>query len=71
MGGGSPERTRDLGGERLSRLKERDLPDSRKRELNRAHLQLEDRTSSEGWGCHPTVTTLTHNCSCLKEITEM
>jgi hypothetical protein len=33
----------------------------------RAYLQQEHRTSSEGWGCHPTVTTLTHNCSCLKE----
>ena len=21
-----------------------------------------------GWGCHPTVKTLTHNCSCLKEL---
>jgi hypothetical protein len=40
---------------------------SREREL-RAHLQQEDRTSSEGWGCHPTVTSLTHNCSCLKEL---
>ena len=28
----------------------------------------EDRASSEGWGCHPTVTSLTHNCSCLKEL---
>jgi hypothetical protein len=25
-------------------------------------------TSSEGWGCHPTVTSLTHNCFCLKEL---
>jgi hypothetical protein len=32
-----------------------------------AHLQQEDRTSSEGWGCHPTVISLTYNCSCLKD----
>jgi hypothetical protein len=31
------------------------------------HLQQEDRASNEGGG-HPTVTTLTHNCSCLKEL---
>jgi hypothetical protein len=37
------------------------------REL-RAHLQQKDRASSEGWGCHPTVKTLTHNYSCLKEL---
>jgi hypothetical protein len=23
--------------------------------------------SSEGWGCHPTVISLPHNCSCLKK----
>jgi hypothetical protein len=33
----------------------------------RTHLQQEDSTSSKGWGCHPTVTSLIHNCSCLKE----
>jgi hypothetical protein len=27
-----------------------------------------DRALSEGWGCHPTVKTLTQNCSCLKEL---
>jgi hypothetical protein len=32
----------------------------------RAHLQQENRTSSEGWGCH--LTSLIHNCSCLKEL---
>jgi hypothetical protein len=32
------------------------------------YLQQEDRTSSEGWGFHPTVTTLTHNCSYVKEL---
>jgi hypothetical protein len=25
-------------------------------------------TSSEGWGCHPTVTSLANNFSCLKEL---
>jgi hypothetical protein len=34
--------------------------------MYRAHLQHEDRTSNEGGGHHFTVTTLTHNCSCLK-----
>ena len=34
----------------------------------RAHLQQKDRASNEGEGSHPTVTTLTHNCSCLKEL---
>ena len=35
---------------------------------NNAHLHQEDRASNEGEGNHPTVTTLTHNCSCLKEL---
>jgi hypothetical protein len=35
---------------------------------NRAHLQQEDKTSRERWGSHPTVTSLTHNYSCLKEL---
>jgi hypothetical protein len=26
----------------------------------RAHLQQKGSASSEGWGCHPTLTTLTH-----------
>jgi hypothetical protein len=26
------------------------------------------KTSTEGWNCHSTVKTLTHNCSCLKEL---
>ena len=34
----------------------------------RAHFQQEDRASNEVGGCHPTVKTLTHNCSCLKEL---
>jgi hypothetical protein len=44
-----------------------EMLDSRVRELIEPTSQ-EDRTSSEGWGCHPTVTSLTHNCSCLKEL---
>jgi hypothetical protein len=43
-----------------------EMSDTREREL--IEVQQEDRTSSEGWGCYPTVTTLTHNCSCLKEL---
>jgi hypothetical protein len=38
------------------------------RGTSRAHLQQEDRTSSEGWGCHPTITPLTNDCLCLKEL---
>jgi hypothetical protein len=34
----------------------------------RVHLQQEDRASSEGMGCHPTGTSLTHKCSFLKEL---
>jgi hypothetical protein len=34
----------------------------------RTHLQQEDRASIEGEGCHATVTSMTHNCSCLKEL---
>jgi hypothetical protein len=34
----------------------------------RAHLQQKDKLSNEEWGCHSTVKTLTHNCSCLKEL---
>jgi hypothetical protein len=30
-------------------------------------MQEKDRTSSKGLGCHPTVTSLTHNCSCYKD----
>jgi hypothetical protein len=33
----------------------------------RTHLQQKNRVSIEGWGCYPTVKTLTHNCSYLKE----
>jgi hypothetical protein len=57
------------GCKRLSGLKERDFSWNALcwREGNcRTHLQQIDRESSEGWGCHPTVTSLTHNCSCLK-----
>jgi len=31
-------------------------------------LQQKDRTSSEEWGWYSTTKTLTHNCSCLKEM---
>jgi hypothetical protein len=44
-----------------------EMPDSMERELIEPPQQ-EDRTSSEGWGCHPTVTSLTHNFFCLKEL---
>jgi hypothetical protein len=37
-------------------------------ETYRVHPQQEDRASNEGGGCHPTVKTLTHNFSCLKEL---
>jgi hypothetical protein len=38
-----------------------EMPSSRERELIE-----ENRTSSERWGCHPTVTSLALNSSCLK-----
>jgi hypothetical protein len=66
-----PKLTRDMGGERLSGLKGKDLRCNTRQYREgtyRAYLQQEDRTSSEGWGCLPTVITLTHNCSCLKEL---
>jgi hypothetical protein len=69
---GKPSRiTRDLVVERLSGLKGRTL---RWNVLQwgegtrRVYLQQIDRASSEGSGCHPTIKTLTHNCSCLKEL---
>jgi hypothetical protein len=60
-----PEYTRDMGGERLSGLKESldKMPYT-----GESHLQQKDRASSEGWGYHSTVKTLIHNCSCLKEL---
>ena len=42
-----------------------EVPDSGEREL------VEPTSSGKTghlWGCHPTVTLLTHNCSCLKEL---
>ena len=74
---GPPERKVTSGNRRLgepSRMYQKDFQDSREelyteeKEFIEPPLQQEDRTSSEGWGCHPTVTTLTHNCSCLKEL---
>ena len=38
-----------------------EMPNSRKKELYRAHLQQEGSTSNEGWDCHSTVRSLTHN----------
>ena len=68
-----PVCTRNLGGERLSWLKGWNL---RWNALHwgegncRAHLQQKDRESSMLWVCHPTVTSLTLHCSCLKELWE-
>ena len=58
---------RDLGSERLPGIKGRNLrlnalPYSREKELIEPTSSQEDKISSEGWGCHPTVTSLTHNC---------
>jgi hypothetical protein len=47
---------------------QREGPYMKRPRVGRAHLQQKDRTSSEGWGCHPTVTSLTHNSSCLEEL---
>jgi hypothetical protein len=69
--GDPPEYTGDVGSERLSGLKERDLRWNAlqwEEGTYRAHLQQKDRASSEGWGCYPNIKTLTHNCSCLKEL---
>jgi hypothetical protein len=44
-----------------------EMPNSREREFNRAYLQQEVRAANEGEG-HPAITSLTHNCSCLKEL---
>jgi hypothetical protein len=46
-----------------------EIPDSRERELIEPTCSRKTgRTSSEGGGCHPTVTPLTHNCFCLREL---
>jgi hypothetical protein len=48
-----------------------EMPGSRERERTYGvNLQEEERTLNEGWGYHPTVTSLAHNCSCLKELQE-
>jgi hypothetical protein len=65
-GKGAPECTRDSQDSEEETLNE--MSYSRERELYRSHLQLEDRASSEEVGCHSIVTTLTPNCSCLKEL---
>jgi hypothetical protein len=64
-----PECTRDLEDKRLSGLKGGtldEMPKSREREL--IESPPAGRASNEGEGGHPTVTTLTHNCSCMKEL---
>jgi hypothetical protein len=72
--GDSPEYSRDLEGKRLSGLKGKDIRWNARHFIlkgegtYRAHLQQEDRVSSEGWSCYSTVKTLTHNCSCMKEL---
>jgi hypothetical protein len=53
-------------------LKVRDLyekPDSRERELKEPTSRRKTGHQVRE-GDHPTVTTLTHNCSCLKELQE-
>jgi len=61
-----------LGIERLSELKGAGrtldkMPYSVERELVESP-PAKRKTSSEGWGCYPTVKTLTHDSSCLKEM---
>jgi hypothetical protein len=63
------ESNRDLRGERLPGLTARDLwwnAWQQREGIYRAHLQQEDRTASEGWGCHPIITPLTHIVSFWK-----
>jgi hypothetical protein len=43
------------------------MPDSRESKLYRSYLHQQERESSEGWGCLPTVTSFAHNFSCLKD----
>ena len=69
--GNPPEHTWDLGGKRLSGLKERDLRWNAPHWGNgtfRVHIQQKDGSPTEECGCHPTIKSLTHNCSCLKEL---
>jgi hypothetical protein len=65
-GGEPPECTRDLGGERLLGLKGRDptVPYFEERE----YLELRTKKAGERWFFYPTIKTLTHNCSCLKDL---
>ena len=59
------ERTSNLGGERLHDSNGGTLdkiPNSRERKL------IEPTSSRRDGGCHPTITSLTHNCSCLKKL---
>jgi hypothetical protein len=43
-----------------------ETPNSREREL--IEPTPAGRLQVKKWGCHPTVTSLIHNCSCLKEL---
>jgi hypothetical protein len=43
------------------------MPNSREKEFIEP-TSNRNRTSSEGWGYHSTVKTLTLNCPCLKEL---
>jgi hypothetical protein len=46
-----------------------EIPYSREKEFTELTCsRMTDRASREGGGCHSTVKTLTHNCSCLKEL---
>jgi hypothetical protein len=34
----------------------------------KTHFQQKHKASTQEWGCHPIVKTLTHNCFCLREL---
>jgi hypothetical protein len=46
------------------------MPKNGKRELVESTSNRKTGHQVEGWGCHPTVTTLTQNCFCLEELQE-
>jgi hypothetical protein len=66
--GEHPECTRDLGGKRLPGLIFDEMHNSRERERIESTSSRKTGHQSEGWVYHPTVTPLTHNCFCLKEL---
>jgi hypothetical protein len=45
-----------------------EMPNSGERECVKFTSSRKTGYQVEGWGCHPTVKTLTQNCSCLKEL---